>query len=210
MKLLVDPEELAGYQGWSREVYADLLAVQDGRLAAGEFDARYQVTKALLVLDVTGFTLNAMHGGALTSFLRILDVQKVCLPVLSDGGAVYVRTFADDIVALFDAPELALDAALEMHRRMDEFPDAATRYDDPPEICVGLGYGRLYAIGPNHAMGDEMNRASVLGEDIARGGEILITEGLHDAVAPRAGLSFERQTRDDAPFPYYHVERSNP
>jgi class 3 adenylate cyclase len=66
----------------------------------------------------------------------------------------------------------------------------------------------LYAIGPNHAMGDEMNRASVLGEDLARGGEILVTEGLHDAVAPRADLAIERQTRDDAPFPYYRVERT--
>ncbi len=209
MKLLVDPGELASYEGWSREVYADLLALQEGRLAAGEFDARYLVTKAVLVLDVTGFTINAMHGGALTSFLRILDVQKVCLPVLRDGGAAYVRTFADDIVALFDAPELALDAALEMQRRVDEFPEASTAYADPPEICIGLGYGSLYAIGPNFAMGDEMNRASVLGEDVARGGEILITEGLHDAVAPRAALAFDRQTRDDTPFPYYRVERTS-
>lgn len=57
-------------------------------------------------------------------------------------------------------------------------------------------------------MGDEMNRASKLGEDVARGGETLLTESARDAVADRDDLRFERQTGDDLPFPYHRVVAS--
>ena len=72
-EILEDPRELARYEGWSLEVYQDLLAVQQGRLSAAEFDARHLWEKAILVLDLTGFTLAAQRGGSLRSFLRILD-----------------------------------------------------------------------------------------------------------------------------------------
>ena len=42
--------------------------------------------------------------------------------------------------------------------------------------CAGVGYGRVLAIGPNLAQGDEMNRASKLGEDLAVKAETLITD----------------------------------
>ena len=50
-----------------------------------------------------------------------------------------------------------------------------------------------------------MNRASKLGEDIARGNETLITERVHDEVAARDDIIFERQDHDDLLFPFYRV-----
>ena len=50
-----------------------------------------------------------------------------------------------------------------------------------------------------------MNRASKLGEDIARGNETLVTERVHDAVAAREDIVFERQEHDDLRFPFYRV-----
>ena len=50
-----------------------------------------------------------------------------------------------------------------------------------------------------------MNRASKLGEDIARGSETLITENMYEAVAGREDLVFERQDQDDLLFPFYKV-----
>jgi hypothetical protein len=63
----------------------------------------------------------------------------------------------------------------------------------------------VYAIGPNRAMGDEMNRTSKLGEDMVRGGETLLTESARDAIADRDDVRFERQTADDVPFPHHRV-----
>ena len=58
-----------------------------------------------------------MQMGSLPALLRIFDAQKVCLPVVREYGATFIRTFADDIVALFDAPAVALDASLEIRER---------------------------------------------------------------------------------------------
>ena len=76
--MLDDPAELARHQGWTREVYEDLLAVEGGRMPDADFDEKYLATRAILVLDVTGFTVTTIHGGAISSFLRILDAQKIC------------------------------------------------------------------------------------------------------------------------------------
>ena len=83
-----------------------------GTLDCDAFDAKYQVTRAILVLDITGFTVTAMQGGALTSFVRSLNVQSLVLPPLEASGARAVHAFADDIVAIFDACDAAIDAAL--------------------------------------------------------------------------------------------------
>jgi hypothetical protein len=61
-ELLEEPAELARYQGWSRTVYEDLLAVQEGRLSHQAFDAKHLHETAILVLDLTGFTLAAARG----------------------------------------------------------------------------------------------------------------------------------------------------
>lgn len=206
LSFLEDPVELARFEGWSETVYRDLIAVQRGTMSEQQFDAKYVRRLAVLVLDLTGFTENTMRGGALHGFLRILDAQRVCLPILRDAGAEFVRTFADDIVALFAQPQAALDAALEIHDRAAR-PDWPSPTRERAECCIGVGYGAVYAIGPNHAMGDEMNRASKLGEDTARGGETLITEGAYEAVRRRSDLAFEPQTHDDLLFPYFRVER---
>lgn len=204
-QLLEDPVELAQFQGWSRSVYEDLLALESGHMGDAEFDKKYVATRAILVLDVTGFTVTAMHGGAINSFLRILDAHKICFPVLRECGATFIRAFADDVTALFDDCDAALDAALQIHRRIEVYNRSVEKHQTPPECCIGLGYGRVYEIGPNHAMGDEMNRASVLGEDLARGGETLVTENAYRALAKRRDAVFESQARDDLLFPYYRV-----
>ena len=134
------------------------------------------------------------------SFLRILQAQQICLPVLRGKGASFIRTFADDMVALFKDPHAALDAALEIHRRMEAFPAGA-----PGAPGAGSWMPGAPSIGPNRAMGDEMNRASQLGEDTARGAETLVTEGAYRALLRRPDVEFEPQTSDDLLFPYYRV-----
>jgi len=202
-QLLENPTELAQFKGWSRGVYEDLLAVESGRMAEAEFDKKYLATKAILVLDMTGFTVTSMRGGAIGSFLRILDAHKVCIPVLQEYGATLIRAFADDLTALFDDCNAALDASTEIHRRIDIHNRSSERHETPPECCVGIGYGAIYQIGPNRAMGDEMNRASILGEDTARAGETLVTENAHRVLESSRGAAFESQAGDDLLFPYY-------
>lgn len=204
-RLLEAPDVLASCQGWSEDVYRDLLAFQLGKLSQRELDAKYLQRKAILTLDLTGFTMRSQTRGQAHAFLRILDAQKICIPVFQEYGATLIRAFADDVVALFDRPEQALDAAFQVHARVAAFNRSSLAGADPAECCIGIGYGDVYAIGANLAMGDEMNRAAKLGEDIARGFETLVTGGVYEALRHRTDLVFERQQHDDMLFAYFRA-----
>lgn len=204
-RLLTDAKVLASFEGWNEEVYADFFRIRSGELTEEEFNARYQRERAILSMDLTGFTSAAMHRGELHSLLRILDAQRVIIPVLQEFGAELIRCFADDIVALFEHPDVAVNATFEAHRRIELFNDSPLAIDNPPLCCAGIGYGAVFAIGPNLAQGDEMNRASKLGEDIARGNETLITRQAQAAIAHRDDIRFELQDTDDLLFPFYRI-----
>ena len=200
--ILDDPIRLACLQGWTEEVYADFLALQNGRLSKDEFREKYLCTRAILDLDMTGFTQSSIQEGQIDSLLRIFDTQKLAIPALESFGAIFVRAFADDLVALFDDVHQAFDAALEIHSRVAHFNGQSKR-EVPTECCIGIGYGQVYAIGPNLAQGLEMNLASKLGEDIARGGETLVTEKAYAALAQRADVEFVRQIHDDMDIAFF-------
>lgn len=202
--LLEDAAELARYRGWSETVYRDLLAVRSGALSEADFYTRYYWQKAVLVLDMTGFTRTTMEHGELPALLRILDAHRVCLPVIRDGGADVIRSFADDLVALFDDPYQAARVAFEIHVRTREF--ANQNSGRGARCCIGIGFGKVLKIGPNLAQGDEMNRASKLGEDIADGGETLVTENVRSALAHKSDIEILDLVGDKTLFPYYRIQ----
>jgi class 3 adenylate cyclase len=206
--LLDAPDQLATFNGWTEEVYRDLLALQSGALTVQDMDSKYMYKSAILTLDLTGFTVQAMKQPQLNALLRILDAQKVCIPALQEHGATLIRAFADDLVALFDDPGHAVDAAFEVHRRVQAFNHSTLSSATPPLACIGIGYGDVYRIGPNLSMGDEMNRAAKLGEDIARGNETLVTSSVYFALRHRSDVLFEQLASDDQLFPYYRASFS--
>lgn len=204
-QLLDDVKTLAGFDGWSEGVYRDFFRLQRGEMTEAEFSEKYHRERAILSIDMTGYTSSAMRLGELQSLLRILDAQRVVIPVLQEFGAELIRCFADDIVALFHEPNAAVDAAFEVHRRIRLFNASPLASQNPTQCCAGIGFGRAYAIGPNLAQGDEMNRASKLGEDIAHANETLVTECTYAALVIRDDIRFECLNQDDQLFPYYRA-----
>ncbi len=203
--LLDDPFALASFKGWSKEVYEDFFRLRAGDISEVAFCDKYSRERAILDIDMTGFTLSALEVGEINSLTRIFDAQRVLLPVLQDFGAELIRCFADDVVALFQDPGIAVDAALEIHRRIRQFNASPLASAHPTICCAGIGFGSVFAIGPNLAQGDEMNRAAKLGEDIARGNETLVTERAYEAIKSRNDLAFELQEQDDLQFPFFRV-----
>jgi adenylate cyclase len=203
--LMDDPRALAGFAGWSEDVYRDFFKLQRGDMDETAFRDKYLHERAILSIDMTGYTSSVLKYGELHSFLRIMNAQRVVGPVLQELGAELIRCFADDVVALFHDPGSALDAAFEIHRRIRLFNRSELSSKDPTSCCAGIGFGTVFAIGPNLAQGDEMNQASKLGEDIARANETLVTERAYAAVAGRRDVRFERQDQDDQLFPFYRA-----
>ena len=204
-ELMEDPRDLARFHFCSEQVYEDLIATQKGDMTEAEFKSKYLTEAAILCLDMTGFTRSAITFGEMYSFYRILNVQKVCGPIFTQYNARLTRAFADDFVALFDNPNHALDAAFEIHHRIRIFNQSELAGDEPAQCCIGIGYAEVFAIGIDQAMGDEMNRASKLGEDVARGFEVLITERMYEAVNGRDDCMLKRRIHEDIPFPFYEA-----
>jgi len=207
-ELMEDQKELARFGFWSEETYSDLLACQKGNMTEDEFRSKYLTLVAILCLDMTGLTKAAMKEGELHSFFRILDAQKVCGPIFQQFNARLIHAFADNFTVLFDDPNDALLAAFEVHRRIEYFNQSELATKDPAQCSIGISYGEVYAIGINQAMGDEMNRASKLGEDIARGSETLITERAYDVLKARKDCLFGKRIHEKIPFSFYEVYRS--
>ncbi|MFC1896285.1 hypothetical protein ACFL0Q_06445 [Thermodesulfobacteriota bacterium] len=204
-ELMEAPTELAEFDFCSEQVYRDLLACRKGDMSEAEFQKEYLTRAAILCLDMTGLTKAASELGKLQSLFRILDVQKVRGPVFRRFKSRRITAFADNMVATFDDAESALDAALHVHTCIRVFNDSTRSGEALPQCCIGIGYGDVYAIGVDEAMGDEMNRASKLGEDIARSAETLVTELAYDALKERSDVVFRRRAHDDYPFSFYEV-----
>jgi len=204
-ELLEDTSELSGYRGWEEQVYHDFLELQRGNLSVDGFRQKYSRKRAVLSLDMTGFTNCAMHVGEIQSLLRVLDAQRVCIPILREFDAELIRCFADDMVAVFEDPNSALQAAFEIHRRTELFNHSNQASENPTQCCIGFGFGELFAIGPNLAQGDEMNRASKLGEEIARANQTLLTKRAFIALKHLNDVQFEQQNSDDLLFPFYRA-----
>lgn len=204
--LLEDPVALAKCRGWSEAVYRDLLALQRGEMSESAFRSAHLWSRAILVLDMTDFTTSAISAGDMGSLLRILDAQKVILPVLEEYGTTMTHCFADDIFALFENPSVALDAAIEIQRRIAVFNESELASNFPTLCCIGIGFGEVLKIGPDLAQGAEMNMASKLGEDVARSREILLTENTYRAVSGRTDVRFIHRPQDERPFGFYEVD----
>jgi adenylate cyclase len=73
-----------------------------------------------------------------------------------------------------------------------------TDHDSHIQYCIGIGFGRVLLLS-NDLFGDEVNVAYKLGEDVARSGEILVSEAAHAAIVARSGeFAFSASTQADS------------
>ena len=141
---------------------------------------------AILVLDTKGFSRSVARDGVLSFLARISHMRHACVPTIEAHGGAVVKYVADDIVAVFDDPDAALVAGLEM---LDPaFGDDPDHPFAEFELSMGLGYGPVFHVPGTDLWGDQMNRAFKLGEDTADAGELMVTDEAWQALAdPPAG-----------------------
>ena len=152
-------------------------------------DTRFGLTQAVMFTDLVGFSRTVEAFGILHFLQLIQESEELFLPLIARHGGRCVKHEGDSLLALFDAPVEALACAHAMN--------AATRHVNPGrspedriEVCIGLGFGRLLCIGDGDAWGAELNAASKLGEEMAKGGEVLVTGPFRDAVRDSKGGAF--------------------
>ncbi len=139
----------------------------------------FQVSKAVLVLDMSGFTLTARRDGILRYLCLVRLMQKLTQPIVQRHGGQLVKHEADNLLAVFDDPTEAVTAAFEMHQASAK----STAGGVDLAFSIGIDFGEFLLIDGNDCFGDPVNLAHKLGEDIARPGEVLVSAAVHERLA---------------------------
>jgi adenylate cyclase len=134
----------------------------------------FSVPKAVLVLDMSGFSRTTRMHGIVSFLLMIFQTRRLCEPSITKHHGILVKAEADNLFCLFDEVPQAIGAAREIIDRLETancvLPDDRRLY-----ASIGIGYGPTLYVGDEDLFGDEVNLASKLGEDIAGAGEVLLT-----------------------------------
>ena len=137
--------------------------------------------KAILVLDMSGFSRTTQRYGIVSFLLMIHQMRLIVKPCIAAHEGLLVKAEADNLFCLFDTVTDAVRASLEIIQRLDAanivLPEEQDLY-----VSIGIGYGQVLNVEDEDLFGNEVNLASKLGEDVARMGEILLTEAAHAAL----------------------------
>ncbi|NER84728.1 MAG: adenylate/guanylate cyclase domain-containing protein [Leptolyngbya sp. SIO1D8] len=138
-----------------------------------EIRDRFLQTRAILVLDMAGFSRNTQMQGIIPTLQAIYHLREIAVPLVEAHDGIVFKVEADNLYAAFDHPDLALQAAEQLLIQLNAINLHAS---------IGIGYGEVLVIGDRDLYGNEMNLASKLGEDIADDDEILLTEAAHNSL----------------------------
>jgi class 3 adenylate cyclase len=180
--------------------------------AEAELRRRYETEIAVLVVDFSSMVERSNHQGVLYALALARAAERAMAPSIEAAGGEIIKRVADTFFVVFPTPQQALEgalaglrAALDWNRPRQGALGGADR-DDPIWPCLGLGFGRAVFIPGVDVFGEEVNRAFVLGEDIARHRELLCTEAFLAAIEPLPqGVGAYRGPQDrekEAGFPF--------
>lgn len=149
--------------------------------------AGYGAEYAVLILDMSGFSLLTRKYGIVHYLSMVQRMQLTTEPIVKSFGGSMIKYEADNCFAVFPDPLSAVNAAVAMQHAFAA-SNILTTHDLDIHISCGIDYGRLLIIGHEDCFGDPVNRASKIGEDLALAGEILVTAEAMQMIPAAAGI----------------------
>lgn len=176
---MTDAQELALLLAQRRAPGADRPAIDRAIFA------RFGRTQAVMFTDLVGFS-RVVQAFGIVHFLQLIqESETLFMPLIHQHGGTCIKHEGDSLLVLFDTPQQALATARAMvAATIAVNPGRAP--EDRIEVCIGLGYGTVLRIGHDEVWGAEVNAASKLGEDMAKGGEVLVTDTVSQALPEEA------------------------
>ena len=173
---MTDADELNSFLAQRRMAGADRAAID------AAIYARFGRVQAVMFTDLVGFS-RVVEAFGIVHFLQLIqESETLFMPLIAQHGGVCLKHEGDSLLVLFDTPQLALAAAKAMvDATLAANPGRAP--EDRIEVCIGLGYGTVLRIDNDEVWGAEVNAASKLGEEMAKGGEVLVTDTFRQAVS---------------------------
>ncbi len=154
---------------------------------------RYNVTGALLVLDMSGFSRITREKGIVHFLALVQEMQDVVIEEIKNRNGEIIKFFSDNCFAWFESPYEAVECAVRMMQASQVIHEESA---EPLKICIGIDYGEFLLIEGNECFGHTVNRACKLGEDIADTEEILVSVRAVEAMDNADTLNLERRRYD--------------
>jgi class 3 adenylate cyclase len=161
-----------------------------GEIAAGiarDFTQR----QAVLVLDMSGFSRTTQVHGVVAFLMMIHQMRLLATPAITGRNGRVIKAEADNLYCLFDQGAAAVAAAREIISRLATV-NVLMPADRRLYASIGIGFGDILVLADEDLFGDEVNLASKLGEDVAQGGMVLLTEAARAELDPAIPSTSER------------------
>jgi class 3 adenylate cyclase len=150
----------------------------------------------IMATDLVGFSRGVADFGIVHFLQTITESERLLVPIVEDHDGIFLKMEGDSFLFIFRVVEKALRAAIRIQQVLREYNTERPAVEQVL-AGVGLGFGRVLRIGDADVFGEEVNAAYILGEDLSKAYEILVTQGVRDAYAAAGDLSFEEI--DDVP-----------
>lgn len=124
---------------------------------------------AILFTDLVDFSAWALEAGDTLAVDLLRQVGHVVEPPIEDGGGRIVKRLGDGLMAVFDDPPAAVDAAFAALAGLDEIEVGGHN----PRLRAGLHVGRPRKVGRDY-LGVDVNVAARIAE-AAGAGEVLVS-----------------------------------
>jgi adenylate cyclase len=125
---------------------------------------------AILFTDLVDFSRWALQAGDTTAVELLRVVGLAIEPAVTKHNGIVVKRLGDGLMAVFDDPGDAVEAALDAHHEMERVEVAGHR----PRMRAGVHFGRPKTLGGDYLGVDVNIAARVAGA--ASSGEVLISE----------------------------------
>ena len=140
-----------------------------------QIHAFFEQDCAILVLDMSGFSRLTIRYGIVHFLAMVHRMNAIATPLIQQQEGRVVKQEADNLFAVFPAVQEAIVSAINIFKGFVAV-NAGLADEQDLYASIGIGYGKTLLVGENDLYGSEMNLACKLGEDLARRGEVLLTE----------------------------------
>lgn len=160
----------------------------------------------VMFTDLSGFSRHVEKFGIIHFLQTIHESQRLLIPILEDHDGILLKIEGDSYLVIFRNITKALQASIKMQKSLIKYNKNKSK-EEQVLLCVGLGYGKVLKIGDSDVFGVEVNTASKLGEDVAKAGEIFVTESVKENSDKKEKFSFlEVKTPTIKTYKTYRLE----
>lgn len=151
---------------------------------------QFGAVKAVLVMDVSGFSLLTQKYGLIHYLSMVRRMQLISQPIIEEAGGEVVKFEADKCFATFEQPLQAVRAAIALNAAFAEI-NIYTEEQFDIRVSIGIDQGEVLLVGGPDFFGAVVNRAATISEDLAGPGEVFVTQAAFAKIPASAGLIAE-------------------